>query len=404
MLISLAWKNVWRNKKRSLIILTAIAFGLWGGLMSGSIMMGMGESMVETAINRDLAHIQIHNKNFVKENKISNFIPNGFEVIENARSIEGVKAVSGRTIIEGMAASPTSSYGVKIVGIEPQQARQVTDISKKIIAGSYFESKRKNQIIIGKKLAKRLNLKLRSKMVLSLQDLDGSIIYTACRVVGIFKTESSLFDDMNVFVRQKDLFKELNIDPIVHEIAIRLKSAQILQVTDEIIKAKFNHCIVRTWKELAPEVAFLSIMMQQFTYLFVAIILFALLFGITNTMLMSVMDRVRELGVLIAVGMKKRKVFTMILLETIFLSITGGFGGILIGGLTIAYFSSAGIDLSAFATSLENFGSSSILYPFLPFVMYIILTIMIVIAANVAAIYPALKAIRLQPSEAIRTY
>jgi ABC-type lipoprotein release transport system permease subunit len=135
MLISLAWKNVWRNKKRSLIILAAIAFGLWGGLMSGSIMMGMGESMVETAINRNLAHIQIHDKSYTKENEIFNFIPDGFKVIEQVRTIDGVKAVSGRTIIEGMAASPTSTYGVKIIGIEPQQAKQVTDIHEKIVKG-----------------------------------------------------------------------------------------------------------------------------------------------------------------------------------------------------------------------------------------------------------------------------
>ncbi len=404
MLISLAWKNIWRNKKRSSIILTAIAFGLWGGLLSGALMMGMGESIVNTAIDRDLSHIQIHEKDYLVEKEITNYIPNSQDVMTQIQSMNGVKAVSGRTLIEGMASSPTSSYGVKIVGINPENAKLVTNINEKIVEGSYFETDYKNQMVIGQKLAKRLNLKLHSKMVLSFQGLDGSIVYIACRIVGIYKTESALFDEMNVFVGQTDLVRVLNTESIIHEIAIRTESSKAIPLTDEALKAKFPNLAVQSWKEIAPEIAFLSVTMENFTYLFVAIILFALLFGITNTMLMSVVDRIRELGVLIAVGMKKPKVATMILLETIFLSITGGFLGILIGGLSILYFSFSGIDLSAFSSSVESFGSSAILYPFLPAVMYITLTIMIIFAANIAALMPAWKAIHIHPSEAIRTY
>jgi len=144
--------------------------------------------------------------------------------------------------------------------------------------------------------------------------------------------------------------------------------------------------------------------MQSFTILFVVIILLALVFGITNTMLMSVMERTREIGILLAVGMKKIKIFTMILLETIMLSISGGLTGIVLGLATISYFAMEGIDLTAVAASLESFGASTLLYPFLPAAMYFTLTILVIIAATIAAIYPALKAIRLQPAEAVRIY
>lgn len=404
MLISLAWKNIWRNKKRSSIIIVAIAFGLWGGLMSGALMMGMGESIVNTAIDRDLSHIQIHEKNYLVEKELTTFIPNSQDVMAQIQSISGVRSVSGRTLIEGMASSPTSSYSAKIVGIEPEKAKLVTNINEKIVEGSYFETDYKNQMVIGQKLAKRLNLKLHSKMVLSFQGLDGSIVYIACRIVGIYKTESALFDEMNVFVEQTDLFRVLNTEPIIHEITIRTESSKVMHIINEALKTKFPNFAVQSWKEIAPEIAFLSVTMENFTYLFVAIILFALLFGITNTMLMSVVDRIRELGVLIAVGMKKAKIAMMILLETMFLSVTGGFLGILMGGLTILYFSFAGINLSSFSSSVESFGTSAILYPFLPAVMYITLTIMIIFAANIAALMPAWKAIHIHPSEAIRTY
>jgi putative ABC transport system permease protein len=403
MLFILAWKNIWRNKKRSMIVILAITFGLWGGLFSGSVMMGMGESIVETSIKRNLAHIQLHHRDFKTEKDITLVIPDVQHIIASLQQLPQVTAACGRLIIEGMAASATSNFGVQITGIDPQAETEVTDIHRKLIYGSYFVAGKKNQVIIGEKLAERLNLRFRSKLVLSFQGLEGEIINYACKVNGIFKTESAQFDQFYLYVPQKDLYRLLSTPPLVHEIAVRLNSASLTEKTKEIIQAQYPSLLVQSWTEIAPELAFLSFTMQSFTYLFVAIILCALLFGITNTMLMSVIDRVREFGVLIAVGMKKSKIFFMILLETVFLSLTGGAGGITIGGLTILYFSKTGIDLSFVAASLESFGASTMLYPYLPYIMYIILTLMIILAANFAAIFPALKAMKLQPAQAIRT-
>ncbi len=404
MLISLAWKNVWRNKKRSLIIIAAITFGLWGGLFSSAIMVGMMESMVETAISRNLSHIQIHKLEYDTDRDIRNYIPDGFEVLDQIRANREIEVAEGRTLMVGMAASPSSSYGVQIIGIIPEDSKKITDIHRKIVEGSYFESERKNQIIIGTKLAERLNLRLNLKVVLSFQDLEGGIAYIACRIVGLFKTNSSQFDEMNVYVRQSDLLKILNSDPIIHEIAMRVKNLENIDPVKASLQSSFTSLQVESWVDLAPELAYLSQNAGIYMYIFVGIILFALLFGITNTMLMSVVDRIHELGVLIAIGMKKGKVFVMIVLEAIFLSLTGGFCGIGVGILTIFYFGKTGIDLTSISVSLESFGATAILYPFLPAMMYLVLTIMIVIAANIAALLPAWKATHLVPSEAIRTY
>jgi len=404
MLISLAWKNIWRNKKRSLIIIAAITFGLWGGIFSSAIMVGMMESMVETAISRDLSHIQIHKRDYEKDRDIRNFIPDGLNVLSTTKSVQGVQSASGRTIIAGMAASPSSSYGVAIIGVVPEESKQVTDIYTTIIEGSYFESNRRNPILIGRKLAERLNLKLNSKVVLSFQNLEGGIAYTACRVVGIFKTNSSQFDEMNVYVAQSDVFRILESDPIIHEIAIRTESVEVIDPVRDNLRSQFGLLQIESWEEMAPELAYLSETTGIYMYIFVGIIIFALLFGITNTMLMSVVDRIHELGVLIAIGMKRSKIFIMIVFESVLLSLTGGIGGIAVGIVTISYYGENGIDLTAISGSLESFGATTILYPFLPVLMYITLTIMIVIAANIAAILPAWKATHLVPSEAIRTY
>ncbi len=402
MLLALAWKNIWRSKKRSLIIIAAISFGLWGALLAGAVMMGWGESMVNTAIDRDLGHIQVHRPGFMRDRESGLFIPDGFEVIKHIEEVAGVKAVSGRTLVQGMAASAASTFGVDIVGIDPGRARQVTDISELIIAGSYFGADGKNAIVIGKKLADRLNLKPHSKVVLSFQAMDGNLVYAAFRVDGIFKSESSLFDKSHVFVRQTDLFRLLNTAPIVHEIAVRAESSRMMPAVAAALASSYPHLSIRTWKSLSPEIAVTAAAMESWSYIFIAIILMALIFGITNTMLMAVMERIQELGILIAVGMKRKKVFLMILLETLMLSLTGGVCGMLLGGITILVLSHTGLDFSSFASSLESFGAGTILYPFLPAGMYFALVAMIIAAASLASALPAWKATRIQPSEAIR--
>jgi ABC-type lipoprotein release transport system permease subunit len=404
MLISLAWKNIWRNKKRSLIIIAAITFGLWGGIFSSAIMVGMMESMVETAISRDLSHIQIHKKDYEKDMDVRNFIPDGMTVLKKTKTVDGVAAASGRTKINGLVASASSSYGVSIIAVNPDASKQVTDIHTTVLEGTYFESDRKNPILIGRKLADRLNVRLFSKVVLSFQNLEGEIAYIACRVVGIFKTNSSQFDELNVYVSQTDIFRILESNPIVHEIAMRSQVVENIDVVRDDLRAMFGDFQIESWEEMAPELAYLSQTTGIYMYIFVGIIIFALIFGITNTMLMSVVDRIRELGVLIAIGMKKSKVFIMIVLESILLSLTGGLCGIALGVLSIGYYGNKGIDLTFISGSLESFGATSMLYPFLPAIMYVTLTIMIVIAANIAAILPAWKATHLVPSEAIRTY
>lgn len=404
MLLALAWKNIWRNRKRSLIILVAIAFGLWGGLLSGAIMMGMGESMINTAIDRYLGHIQIHAPSYMKEAELFNHLKQVSQIHSELSRMDEVSGYSSRTLILGMASSPASSYGVRINGIDPGKERAITSIHRLIREGDYFESDRKNQIVIGRKLAKRLNLQQGSKIVLSFQGFDDAIVYIACRVTGIYKSASAQFDEMNVYVHQADLFRVLESQPVYHEIAIRTRTADLAAGLRDKLADTFPVLDVQTWKTLAPELAVLAEMMESFTILFVAIILIALVFGITNTMLMAVMERIRELGILIAVGMKRSKVFIMILTETVMLSLTGGIAGILIGALTIYYFSIDGIDLSAIATSMESFGVSTSLYPILPLTMYVTLTVLVIIAAILAAVYPAWKAIHLQPAEAVRIY
>ena len=404
MLLILAWRNIWRNKKRSLIIIAAIAIGLCCGLFASSTMFGMWDSMINTTIDRDLGHFQIHTKSYEDEKLMTDTIPNFQNVIDSITSYKNVTGISSRILIEGMASSASTSNGVRIVGIDPANEQKVTSVHNHIVKGSYFGQNWKNQIVIGEKLADNLGIKERSKIVLGFQGIDGTITYGAFRVVGIFQTESSMFDKSNVFVKEDDLLRLINSNKISNEIVVRLSSVQQVDSVYLPIKKQFKNFSVKYWGDLAPELKFYyqSVVMQS--NIFVGIILFALLFGITNTMLMSVMERVREFGVLMAVGMKRSRVFFMIIMETISLSFIGGILGLLIALGLIHYFGIVGINLSAFTEGLSQWSLGSRLYTSLPFSFYPPLVLMILATAIIAAFYPALKAIRLKPATAIRTY
>jgi putative ABC transport system permease protein len=404
MLLTLAWRNIWRNKKRSLIIISAVAVGLCCGLFASAAMFGMWDSMINTTIDRDIGHFQIHSKSFEDEKLVTDTIP-GFEnIMSRLKATKYVTGVTSRILIEGMASSATTSNGVRILGINPETEKKVTSIYKHIIKGNYFGETWKNQIVIGEKLADNLGLREKSKIVLGFQGMDGSIIYGAFRVTGIFRTESSTFDKSNVFVKEDDLLKLIDSDKISNEIVVRLSSVQQVDSVYIPIKNKYSNLSVKYWGEVAPELNFYyqSVVLQS--NIFVGIILFALLFGITNTMLMSVMERVREFGVLMAVGMKRSRVFFMIIMETISLSFIGGVVGLILALILIEYFGSVGINLSAFTEGLSQWSLGTQLYTSLPFSFYPPLVLMILVTAVISAFYPALKAIKLKPATAIRTY
>ncbi|MDD5765145.1 MAG: FtsX-like permease family protein [Candidatus Marinimicrobia bacterium] len=404
MLIQLAWKNIWRNKKRSLIILSAIAIGLTCGLFASAVMYGMWDTTIRNTIDKELGHYQLHSNEYKAENLIANYIPNGETVIDSLQMQPTTIAVSGRTIVEGIAASPTSSGGVRIIGIDPPDESKVTTLYQYMKQGAYLDTVKANTIIIGEKLAEKLNLKLNSKIVLSFQGLDESIVYSAFRIQGTFSSESSAFDETTVFVRQTDLFALLNHPIIFHEIAVRLDSDKELATIAGQNQQKFPGLKIETWRELAPELNMVNDMMSLYLNIFLGIILLALLFGITNIMLMSVLERVREFGMLMAVGMKRIKVFFLVIFEAIALSLVGGIIGIIFGSILTVIFAHVGIDLSIVSEGLSSFGVSSMLYPSLPWTIYPTLTFMIIVTAVISAILPARKAIRLKPSEAIRSF
>lgn len=401
MLAKIAFNNIWRNKLRSFVVITAIALGLWAGVFASAFMNGMMEQKIASVIDVELSHIQVHQKAFRDEMSPKLFIPNGDEIVEDIAKDSSVHQVAGRIITGGMLASANKTGMVKAIGIEPEHEKEVTTLSEYIKEGTYFEGIKRNPILISTKMAENYHVKLKSKVVLTFQDIEGEITSASFRVVGIYKTSNGMYDEMTAFVNKSDIQQLLQMpEGSLNEIAIRLNNNDLADPKAEEYQERYPELEVLSWLDLGLGMRYMVSIMGTYMTIIVGIILVALLFSIINTMLMAVLERTQELGMLMAIGMAKQKIFFMILYETLFLSFIGTPVGFLLSVLSISYFGDVGIDLHTDA--FEDVGYASIIYPSLGINSYVQITIMVFIMSIIAAIYPAKKALSLNPVEAIR--
>jgi len=273
----------------------------------------------------------------------------------------------------------------------------------KLIEGNYFEENKRNPVIIGKKLAEKLKVRMGSKVVLTLQDIDNNITAGAFRIVGIFDTQNHIFDEANIFVLDRDLRRLMNLpENAYHELAVLVNDNEKVPIVEDRIKKEFSELETLSWTELSPEMSYLNEAMDLFMYIFIVIILIALLFGIINTMLMVVLERVKEIGMLMAIGMNKLRVFMMIVLETVFLSLTGGVLGVFLGTFVSKYFETHKIDLSIWGDAYSDLGYDPFVYTHLEVSLLINVTILVILTGILASLYPAYKALKNDPADALR--
>lgn len=403
MLLQIAWRNIWRNKTRSFVVICSVVIGLWAGVFILAFAWGMYKNNIDETVFKQLSHIQIHHPVFLEENESKYTISNTDEVLNRLLSDKRVASTSSRVITTGMISSPTTASGVKMFGIHPASEKNQIALQENVKEGSYFESGKDNEILIGEKLAKKLKIKLKSKVVLTFTDIHSDMVSAAFRVGGIYRSKNISLDEVNVYVHQHYLGKLLGLHPTEsNEIAILLKDEEQLDSLKKLSMGLVPYGKVEDWKELSPELGMVIESFNMYTYIVTGIILLALTFGIINTMLMSVLERVRELGMLMAIGLNKRKIFSMIMLETLYLTLIGCPIGLLVGWLSINFLGKYGINISMFSEGLASYGFSSVIYPSLEDQKYWVVAVMCLLTALLSAIYPAFKALQLNPSEAIR--
>ncbi|MEM6801501.1 MAG: FtsX-like permease family protein [Bacteroidota bacterium] len=415
----IAWRNVWRNPLRSLIVGLAIAIGLFCGIFMQSFQYGIMESRTKDIIQTQTSHVQLHHPKYEKGGETKFILNKGPQILEALKKESYVKAVSGRILIPAMLESSNGNFGVELIGVEAEEEANLTLLKDRMVAGDYFKKGKSVGIIVGRKLAEKIGVKkegedgedaynFRRRLVFRFQTASNDISSLRVRVVGVYKTANATLEEAQVFIQRKDVDKLLEITGEMHEIA--LLTDQRKEFIDEKVAmiqalpqlAGNEGVKLESWKDLSPEIELFAQTIKASSRIIMGVILLALAFGIINTMLMAVLERTRELGMLMSVGMNKAKVFLMIMLETIFLTIVGAPIGLLISWGLVTYYNKNGMDISALTQGAEQFGFSSFVYPEIPTQSYQEIIIMVVITAILSAIYPAWKALKLNPSEAVR--
>ena len=309
-LIKIAWRNVWRNKLRSLTVILSIILGLWAGFFTMALTLGLNEQRMDSAVKSYLSHVQIHHPNFLENYNIKDTIPYPNKLIKGLQNNPKVKAYSLRTIIAGMGTTAHGSRGLHVIGIDPEDEKHITTIAKNLVKGNYFTEIKSKPVVIGQTLADKLELDIKKKLYLTFVDENGDQQKLKLKVEGIYKTASSIFDEANIFMKREDISKAIHAN-VAHEIAILCHSIDDADPLKYQLEKEFPEDKIETWSEIAPELGYADEMMSTFIYIFMGIILLALSFGVINTMLMAVLERKRELGMLMSVGMNKLKIFLM---------------------------------------------------------------------------------------------
>lgn len=400
----LAWRNIWRNPRRTAVILTAVVIGVWSMIFLGAIMQGFVVEMIKNGIATLTGHIQVHQKGYRSDPVVENSIrdPNFVDSALKQHLSPGAELVH-RVRVNAIANNARHSSGVTLVGIDPVQEAKVSFIGQAIREGQYFSPGDKNGIIVGKALLDKFETKLGKKLILMSQDTKGEIASRSFRIIGVFRAAIEATEKQFVFVQKLSAQEMLKLGEGISEVSVLLPDEQkINQITAELRNAlSAAGYEVHPWKELLPFLSAYLDINREFVFIWYIVVFIAMGFGIVNTTLMAVFERMKEFGLLKALGMKPWGIIKGVLLESFFLLLIGMGTGNILSLLTSYALSFHGIDLSAFAAGMEFWGMSRIIYPVILIQDLITANLVVLVLGLVVSLYPALKAARFTPLEAL---
>ena len=402
-MLVLSWRNLWRNHRRTMIMLGAIAIGVWAMIFMTALMRGMVDDMLKQGIQNLPGHIQIHHPFYRDDPSVVNSIqaPTGDLLDELNKA--ATKHWTMRIKVPAVIASERDNRGINLLGIEPEAEALITGLDRQIIEGRYLQGDRDKGIIIGAKLVERLETRLGKRVVIMSQNPDNNIAERGFRVVGIYKAKMPGLEEFNVYAARGTLQELLNIPNQISEIAIvdddfrNIESLyhRIKQVTPETLD-------IKAWHELDAYLKYMLKMMDGFVLVWVTIIFLALSFGLVNTLIMAVFERVREIGLIQALGMRPGMIVYQIMLESLLLLLIGLSIGNLLAVATVKPLES-GLDISAVAEGMAMMGASSMLYPTLTLHDMILANSVVIILGILTSILPAWRASQLDPIRAINS-
>jgi ABC-type lipoprotein release transport system permease subunit len=397
----LAWRNLWRNHRRTLIMLAAVVVGAWAMIFMTALMRGMVDDMVKDGVTVLPGHVQIHHPAFRDDPTISNVFPPPEGELLQALQRPEVVAWTTRVRVPAVVSSERDTAGVTLVGIEPERERDISFVADDLSEGRYLESREDRGLIVGRKLVEKLETGLGKRVVVMSQDSDNEIADRGFRIVGIFNSKLQQYEEGYVFAGEGAIQELLGVDEAISEVAILGHDYRNVEgLNDMISEAAGPNLEVLPWHELDSYLGSMLEVMDGFVVVWIVVVFLALSFGLVNTLVMAVFERVREIGLMLALGMAPRNILSQIIAESILLLVIGLVIGNLAAWASIEPLKN-GLDVSIVGEGMEYFGSAAVVYPALYLKDIVLANVVVIVLGFFASLSPAWRASRYDPVRAI---
>lgn len=401
--LKLAWRNVFRNKRRTIIASIAIGIGLASLIVTDGIMIGMSKNLIDSATSTLLGQAQIHNKNFRLTQDVEKTIYAPESITRSLKKERVVSNISHRVISFGMLTSPSNVESIILYGINPNEDKFLSKVDDNIKEGGYFSDNNERDIVIGEKLARVLEVGIGDRVVITVaQAFSGDLSQDMYRVSGIYKFGINEMDNGIAFIRLRKAQKMLNLKGKIHEIAINFTDLNFAENKNSGFWKKYskgsNEAV--SWVKILPELKNV-LDMTNISMAVMGIILFiVVVFGIINTLFMSLYERMFEFGILRAVGTRPSGVRKLIIFESAVLAVISIVIGVILGFIISMMLLKWGIDYRG----IEMAGAtmSEMLYPVINLRQFIIYPISVFIFTIIVGLYPAYVAGKIVITDALR--
>ena len=401
--LKLAWRNIFRNKRRTFIAGTAIGIGLASLILVDAISLGMEENMLHSATASFMGEGQIHREGYRSSFELESSIVEAASVLKSLGGEDVVDRFTPRVLSYAMISSPANVTGVSMVGINPETEPGLSQIDEAIIDGNYLTSDGRRELVIGDKLADLMEVSLGDRVVLTTsQAHGGDLAQEMFRVTGIFHFNIDAMDRTMVFTRLDVAQQMLNLEGEIHEIALKFVDGAPGSADLDLFWDKYstNGNEAVGWSTLMPQLK-MVFEFSDFSILLVGIILFSVVaLGIVNTLFMSLYERMFEFGVMRAVGTRPFAMGRLIIFEAGALAAVSCVLGIILGWIVSYALAHTGIDY----TGIEYAGVTfrELLFPVIKLEQYIYYPIVVFIFTIIIGLYPAWYAARMNAAAAMR--
>jgi len=406
--MKMAFRNIWRSPVRTILTLSAIAFAAIILVFMVSFQLGSYEAMVNSSVKIYTGHIQIQAEGY-KEKKSMRFVISSPEKIaETVEKIKEIKSYSFRANGFSLVSSENRARGVLVTGIDPEGEAEISTIAGLIKEGEYLAPGDGDKVLIGRLLARNLKVGINDELTILGQGKDGSIAAGIVTVKGIFSSGIDDFDRSTIQVPLNYFNDLFYMDGAVHEIVCTADSLFDVNKIKRLLKAdleekKQRKIVVLDWKELLPGLVQGIQLDLASAVIFYFILVLVVAFSILNTFLMAILERTKEFGVMLALGVKPNRLLKLVLMESSFLTLIGVITGVVIGCAITLWFQTHGIDMAGASEILKEYGMSGIVYPKLSIVSALAGPLLVFAITICAALYPAFKVKKLIPVDAIRS-